>query len=42
VGSDIHHNGHINVFKRPVTIKSLKALEIAIEANKFFKYDKNN
>lgn len=37
VGSDIHHNGHINVFKRPVRIKSLKALEFAIEANRFFK-----
>lgn len=37
VGSDIHHSGHINVFKRPVRIKSLKALEFAIEANKFFK-----
>ena len=37
VGSDIHHLGHIESFKRPTKIKNLSMLEVAIDANKFYK-----
>lgn len=36
VGSDIHHQGHVECFERKVRVKNLKALEKATAANAFF------
>ena len=36
VGSDIHHKAHLDVFKRPLRIKNVRMLELAIESNNFF------
>ena len=36
VGSDIHHQNHINAFKNKVNVKSLPQLEKAIHNNLFF------
>ena len=38
VGSDIHHEGHINAFDSKIKITAQHALEIAIENNKKFRY----
>ena len=36
VGSDVHHQNHINAFTQKVTIKNLKPLEEVISNNLFF------
>lgn len=36
VGSDIHHDGHLEVFVKPLRIKNLSKFELTIDANKFF------
>ena len=41
VGSDIHHQNHVNAFKNKVKVKSLPQLEKAINNNLFFKCFKN-
>ena len=36
VGSDIHHDGHLEVFVKPVRIKNLSKFQSSIAANKVF------
>lgn len=36
VGSDVHHQKHINAFQQKVLIKDTKALEAVIQNNRFF------
>ena len=36
VGSDVHHQNHINAFNQKVTLKNLKSLEEVISNNLFF------
>jgi len=37
-GSDVHHENHINAFKRRITIKDVKPLKAAMENNKEFEF----
>jgi tyrosine-protein phosphatase YwqE len=37
VGSDVHHDNHINAFKQKVNLKDLTPLKEAIDNNQFFK-----
>jgi tyrosine-protein phosphatase YwqE len=39
VGSDVHHDNHINAFKQKVNLKDLTPLKEAIDNNQFFKLD---
>ncbi len=38
VGSDIHHENHINSFDNKIKINNVKNLELAIENNQIFRY----
>ena len=39
VGSDVHHDNHINAFKQKVNLKDVTPLKEAIDNNQFFKLD---
>jgi protein-tyrosine phosphatase len=39
VGSDVHHDNHINAFKQKVNLKDLTPLKESIDNNQFFKLD---
>jgi protein-tyrosine phosphatase len=38
VGSDVHHQKHVDSFSNKIVIKNLKKLEIAIDKNSFFEF----
>lgn len=38
VGSDVHHNRHINAFESEIKLKNIDAFENVLDKNKFFKH----